>query len=58
MELSFTPLAVVAAVAFAAPLALGLSGLRLPAIVLEILLGVAVGPQGLDWARVDDPWRS
>lgn len=55
MELSFTPLAVVAAVAFAAPLALGLSGLRLPAIVLEILLGVAVGPQGLDWARVDEP---
>lgn len=31
MELFFTPLAVVAAVAFAAPLALGLSGLRLPA---------------------------
>ena len=55
MELSFTPLAVVAAVAFAAPLVLGLSGLRLPAIVLEILLGVAVGPQGLDWARVDEP---
>jgi Kef-type K+ transport system membrane component KefB len=55
MELSFTPLAVVAAVAFAAPLALGLTGLRLPAIVLEILLGVAVGSQGLGWARVDEP---
>jgi Kef-type K+ transport system membrane component KefB len=55
MEPSFTPLAVVAAVAFAAPLALGLSGLRLPAIVLEILLGVAVGPQGLGWARIDEP---
>jgi Kef-type K+ transport system membrane component KefB len=55
VELSFTPLAVVAGVAFAAPLVLGLSGLRLPAIVLEILLGVAVGPQGLGWARVDEP---
>jgi len=47
--------AVVAAVALAAPLALGLTGLRLPAIVLEILLGVAVGPQGLGWARADEP---
>src|SRR5919198_1225922 len=47
--------AVVAAVALAAPLALGLTGLRLPAIVLEILLGVAVGPQGLGWAQADEP---
>src|SRR6266545_2396311 len=55
MELSFTSLAVVAAVALVAPLTLGLTGLRLPAIVLEILLGIAVGPQGLDWAHVDRP---
>src|SRR5215211_1471064 len=55
MELSFTSLAVVAATAFAAPLALGLTGLRLPAIVLEILLGVAIGPQGLGWASADGP---
>ena len=51
MDLSFTSLAVVAAVALIAPLALGLTGLRLPAIVLEILLGIAVGPQVLDWAH-------
>src|SRR5204862_1500714 len=55
MGLSFTSLAVVAAVALVAPLAVGLSGLRLPAIVLEILLGIAVGPQGLGWAKVDEP---
>src|SRR6266542_189500 len=55
MNLSFTSLAVVAAVALVAPLTLGLTGLRLPAIVLEILLGIAVGPQGLDWAHVDRP---
>ena len=55
MELSFTSLAVVAVVALVAPLGLGLTGLRLPAIVLEILLGIAVGPQGLGWAKVDDP---
>src|SRR5436309_5271279 len=55
METSFTSVAVVAAVALVAPLAVGLSGLRLPAIVLEILLGIAVGPQGLGWAKVDEP---
>ena len=55
MELSFTPLAVVAGVALAAPLALGLTRLPLPAIVLEILLGIAIGPQLLGWARVDEP---
>ena len=34
---------------------LGLTGLRLPAIVLEILLGIAVGPQVLGWATIDEP---
>src|SRR5919204_339036 len=55
MDVSFGSAAVGAAVALAAPLALGLTGLRLPAIVLEILLGIAVGPQGLGWAKVDEP---
>jgi len=54
-DLSFTSVAVVAAVAVAAPLAVALSGLRLPAVVLELLLGVAVGPQGFGWAEVDAP---
>ena len=55
MEISFTSVAVVAAVALVAPLAVGLSGLRLPAIVLEILLGIAIGPQVLGWAKSDEP---
>ncbi|HEX6700714.1 MAG TPA: cation:proton antiporter [Gaiellaceae bacterium] len=55
MEISFTSVAVVAAVALVAPLAVGLSGLRLPAIVLEIVLGIVVGPQVLGWANVDEP---
>jgi Kef-type K+ transport system membrane component KefB len=55
VEVSFTSVAVVAAVALVAPLALGLSGLRLPSIVLEILLGIVVGPQVLGWASRDEP---
>ena len=38
-----------------APLAVGFTGLRLPAIVLEILLGIVVGPQVLGWASNDEP---
>jgi Kef-type K+ transport system membrane component KefB len=52
---SFNSVAVVAAVALLAPLVVGLTGARLPAIVLEILLGIAVGPQGLGWASFDQP---
>ncbi|MGI8421004.1 MAG: cation:proton antiporter [Gaiellaceae bacterium] len=55
MDVPFTSVAVVAVVALVAPLTIGLTGLRLPAIVLEILLGVAVGPQGLGWASADEP---
>jgi Kef-type K+ transport system membrane component KefB len=54
MGVSFDSVAIVAAVAVLAPLALSLGGLRLPAIVLEILLGIVVGPQVLGWATVDD----
>src|SRR5689334_4600706 len=55
MDIGFESVAIVAAVALAAPLAVSLFGLRLPAVVLEILLGIAIGPQGLDWARFDEP---
>src|ERR671933_211212 len=55
MELSLVSVGVVAGIALVAPLALGLTGLRLPAIVVEILLGILVGPQVLDWAHVDEP---
>ena len=56
MDISFTNLLIVAAAAFAAPLALGLvPALRLPAVVLEIVLGIVLGPSVLGWAKVDDP---
>jgi Kef-type K+ transport system membrane component KefB len=53
--ISFTSVAVVALVALVAPLIVGFTGLRLPAIVLEILLGIVVGPQVLGWASNDEP---
>jgi Kef-type K+ transport system membrane component KefB len=56
LDLHFTNLLVVAAIAFAAPLTLGLApALRMPAVVLEIVAGIAVGPAGLDWVHVDEP---
>jgi Kef-type K+ transport system membrane component KefB len=55
VNISFTSVAVVAAVALVAPLLLGVTGLRLPSIVLEILLGILVGPQVLGWAEADEP---
>jgi Kef-type K+ transport system membrane component KefB len=48
----FTGLLVVAVVAFVAPLLAGLVPRRLvPPVVLEVLLGLAVGPQGLGWVK-------
>jgi Kef-type K+ transport system membrane component KefB len=56
VDISFSGLAIVAAVALAAPLALGLfPRVRLPAIVLEIVLGVVIGPQVLGWVSIDRP---
>jgi Kef-type K+ transport system membrane component KefB len=55
--MSFTGLVVVCAVAFVAPLLLGLAPkLRLPAIVLEILAGIIIGPW-LGLVHVDEPIR-
>jgi len=43
-------------VALAAPLALGLfPRVRLPAIVLEIVLGIVIGPHVLGWVSIDRP---
>jgi Kef-type K+ transport system membrane component KefB len=53
--MSLTSVAVVAGVALLAPLAIALSGLKFPAIALEILLGIVVGPQVLGWAKADEP---
>jgi Kef-type K+ transport system membrane component KefB len=53
---SFSGLVIVASVAFAAPLVLGLfPRIRLPAVVLEILLGIAIGPAALGWVEPDLP---
>jgi Kef-type K+ transport system membrane component KefB len=53
-EISFSGLVVVAAIALAAPLLLGLvPRLRLPAVVLEIVAGIVVGPAVLDWVETD-----
>src|SRR6266567_6448245 len=54
--ISFGGLAIVAAAALAAPLAPGLfPRIRLPAIVLEIVLGILIGPQVLGWVSIDTP---
>jgi Kef-type K+ transport system membrane component KefB len=54
--LSFTNLLVVSAIALAAPLLLAaFPKIRLPAVVLEILAGIAVGPAGLGWVEIDAP---
>ncbi|HEX7299830.1 MAG TPA: cation:proton antiporter [Solirubrobacteraceae bacterium] len=58
MELAFTNLLVIVAAGFAAPLALGfLPAIRLPSVVLEIVLGIMVGPAVLGWVDVDEPVR-
>ena len=55
-DVEFTNLFVVALIALLAPLLLGLApGLRVPAVVLEIVAGIAVGPHGLGWVGVDEP---
>jgi Kef-type K+ transport system membrane component KefB len=52
---SFTNLLIVMAVAFMAPLLLGLfPRLLLPSVVLEIVAGIIVGPSVLGWVEVDE----
>src|SRR3954451_22666683 len=51
---AFTNLLLVCAVAFTAPLLLGLfPRLQLPSVVLEIVAGIVIGPSVLGWADVD-----
>jgi Kef-type K+ transport system membrane component KefB len=51
---SLDALLIVVAVAFAAPFLLGLApGLRIPAVVLEIVAGIVVGPSVLGWFEID-----
>jgi Kef-type K+ transport system membrane component KefB len=51
---SFSGLLIVSAVAFGAPFLLGLfPRVRAPAVVLEIVAGIVVGPSVLGWVEVD-----
>jgi Kef-type K+ transport system membrane component KefB len=53
-EIDFSGLVIVAAVAFSAPLLLGLApSIRLPAVVLELVAGIAIGPSGFGWVELD-----
>jgi Kef-type K+ transport system membrane component KefB len=55
-EVSFTNLLLISAIAVLAPLTIGfLPRLRVPAVVLEIVAGVVVGPSVLGWVHVDLP---
>jgi Kef-type K+ transport system membrane component KefB len=55
-ELHFTNLLIVVVAGLAAPFVLGLSPrLRLPAVVLEIIIGIVIGPSGLGWVEIDEP---
>jgi Kef-type K+ transport system membrane component KefB len=57
-EIDFSGLVLVAAVAFSAPLLLGLApALRLPAVVLELVAGIVIGPSVLGWVELDEPIR-
>src|SRR2546430_10485139 len=52
----FTNLVIVVAAGLLAPLVLGFfPRVRLPAIVLEIVLGIVIGPSGLGCVHVDLP---
>ena len=55
-DVHFSNLLIVVAAAFVAPLALGFfPRLRVPAIVVEILLGIIIGPSVLGWVTPDVP---
>ncbi len=55
-DISFNGLLVVAVIAVTAPLLVNLApALRVPAVVVEIVAGIVVGPSGLGWVELDLP---
>jgi len=55
-NVSFTNLLIISVVAVLAPLSIGfVPKLRIPAVVLEIVAGIVIGPSVLGWVRVDLP---
>ena len=58
MEIQLTGVLVVAAGAFAVPLGLrSVTFLRLPSVVLEIVVGILIGPVVLRLVEIDAPLR-
>jgi Kef-type K+ transport system membrane component KefB len=55
--MSLASVALVSLLAFLAPLIVRFIRLPVPDIVVQILLGIIVGPQVLGWARIDGPVR-
>jgi Kef-type K+ transport system membrane component KefB len=54
LDVTFNNLLIVAAIAVAAPLLIGFfPQIRVPAVVLEIIAGIIVGPSGLGWVEID-----
>jgi Kef-type K+ transport system membrane component KefB len=57
-DITFDSLAVVSVAAFVAPLAIDrVRRFRIPVAVVEIMLGVVIGPDVLGWAEIDEPVR-
>ena len=55
-DISFNGLLIVSLIAVGAPILVAtVRWLRFPAVVLEIVAGIVVGPSGLGWVRVDRP---
>jgi Kef-type K+ transport system membrane component KefB len=55
-DITFDSLSVVAVTAFLAPLVVDrIKAVRVPVAVIEILLGILIGPDVLGWAEVDEP---
>ncbi len=51
----FTNLLIIVAVAFAVPFTLGLlPRVKLPSVVLELVLGIVIGPAVLGWVTIDE----
>src|SRR5215471_13543003 len=55
-EVSFNGLLIVTVVAFGAPVVVAaIRWVKFPSPVLEIIAGIAIGPAGLGWVKVDPP---
>lgn len=57
-DASYVNLLIVVAIAFGAPLLIGMAPrVRVPGVVVEIVAGIVVGPAGFGWVDIDEPVR-